>query len=44
MLRKARVKKQENFPPLELCCVEAIKIQKQFFGLEIEIDTDDTSW
>lgn len=42
-IAKARVKSREEFPEVEFCCQEALEIMQNYFGIEIEVDLDDTS-
>jgi hypothetical protein len=37
----ARVKLKKDFPPVELCCAEAVAMQQSYYGLRIMIDLDD---
>lgn len=40
---KARLKTQDEFPPIELCCAEAIAIQQPYYGSAIMVDLDDVT-
>lgn len=41
-IAKARIKKVDDFPEVEHCCLAAQAMQEPYGGMEVEIDLDDT--